>query len=35
MTGNTWLIKDDRVNPYTFFTEVFVFYIFWWTTLTR
>ena len=30
MDGNTWLIKDDRVNPYTFFQEVFVFYIFWW-----
>ena len=35
MTGNTWLIKDDRVNPYTFFTEVFVFYIFWWTTYNK
>tara|TARA_Y100000389_G_scaffold83093_1_gene79646 strand:- start:973 stop:1668 length:696 start_codon:yes stop_codon:yes gene_type:complete len=35
MTGNTWLIKDDRVNPYTFFQEVFVFYIFWWTTYNK
>jgi len=32
MTGNTWLIKDDRMNPNTFFQEVFVFYIFWWMT---
>jgi hypothetical protein len=30
MTDSTWLIKDDKVNPYTFFQEVFIFYIFWW-----
>tara|TARA_B000000477_G_scaffold118385_1_gene117850 strand:- start:441 stop:1133 length:693 start_codon:yes stop_codon:yes gene_type:complete len=35
MTGNTWLIKDDRVNPYTFLQEVFIFYIFWWTIYNK
>ena len=35
MTGNTWLIKDDRMNPNTFFQEVFVFYIFWWMTYNK
>lgn len=31
MPGNTWLIKDDRLCPNSFFQEVFVLYIFWWT----
>ena len=35
MDSSTWLIKDDNVNPYTFFQEVFVFYIFWWTTYNK
>jgi len=29
MTGNTWLIKDERVNPYSFYSEVFVYYLIW------
>lgn len=29
MDCNTWLIKDDRVNPYSFYSEVFVYYLMW------
>ena len=29
MTGSTWLIKDERVNPYSFYSEVFVYYLIW------
>lgn len=29
MSDSTWLIKDDKVNPYTFYTEVFAFYLIW------
>ena len=31
MDSSTWLIKDDRINLYAYFSEVLLFYITWWT----